>query len=294
MLTTLTGCDDQITKLRHYKSLQKYYSISERSLEALENDYLWFSVIENFNDPFEGQYTFTFNPSFKDYVTRLHWSFANFPEDYEEFPGGVLELYRRYANDRARLEEEFRKEAEDVYHQNVNRHPYGYLCLCGEAATPPSSNHQILMWSHYAAGLKGLKVVFDIPKLMTSLCEENVVHAEDMEYSEYPTSVDLLSFWEMQFNPAAPRWNNFTYLHRDKCKHSAWSYESEVRLCAEHEGKRKYSRSDIMRIEIGEKMSSENKQKIMSIFSDCNIEFLTARLKPRTFEFEVVPGVDLN
>lgn len=194
--------------LKSDKYIYKYVGINMNTLKMLIKGELWFGKLDNFNDPFDGEFN----------IGNIGGSHDARNEFFrKKFGDHVIDRYFKKGN-----EDDFRI---NHYMKNfINKEFKEKLGICCFSKIPDND----LMWSHYANGHTGLCLIFNKEKLLNSLQygvkkkEIGVVEFGDDNYVESLCNIDL----------------NFT--DKDNCegnfddffkkKKNDWSYEQEIRL----------------------------------------------------------------
>ncbi len=151
--------------------MYKYFSFSENSISNLLNHELYMSHFEAFNDPFECSCEVLSGfPKITEQSSRLQgiikaWGFEDVSDHI------VLENYDAYADSL--------KLSEPVVATIINRARIS--CFSKDADS-------LLMWSHYADGLRGYCIEFD-PDYIRSHNEEHLV-IMDVLYEDAPPKID--------------------------------------------------------------------------------------------------------
>lgn len=239
------------------KRLYKFYSYNERSLEAISSPYLWFSKIKNFNDPFEGVFSKSCEvPSENEGVRLSKKIFASRGRQADHSEKVLRDIYLSLESGSfsefmaSTFLSAFSKTKEFLLDDN------GFCSLIAKDASIDNkltTEQDILMWSHYANGLRGFRVEFDGEELITTLSEQPDV--KPITYSASPPHLDIFKFTDLYFKDKESATTYFFNILFNK--HQAWSYESEIRLGNSKEGKYNYSPSAIKEIVIGGKLSNE-------------------------------------
>lgn len=185
-------------------SLFKFETINEYSLRNLKNARIYFNSPSAFNDPFDSSIQETVFTLSNDDLVEIHNHYVK-----EEKVGG--EIAKSYE----KLPSGFREQVERGMHKPLSDLESMYLndlgCSCFT-----ESNTEILMWSHYANGHKGMCLEFD-----TSY--EPFNRAFNVNYSNEFPSVSIvkllmdsreISLTEETLKPLLT-------------KYTAWKYEKE-------------------------------------------------------------------
>jgi len=151
--------------------MYKYFSFSEHSLTNLLNDEIYMNHYESFNDPFECRCDIQ----------------SGFPERDESSPR-LRDIIRAWGfedeGDTAALE-----SYDDYVFSLENTEPSIPHIIDGARISCFSKNaDNLLMWSHYADGLRGFCIEFD-PDLVLSKFSGNAF-IYDVLYKETPAKID--------------------------------------------------------------------------------------------------------
>lgn len=238
--------DEGITEtLYRYRTIESAHSL-------LTKRTLWFSSLQDFNDPFEGHYTLSLDLNPEAYRPFLREMFQH------GSPGGDAVSIERRVNDYIGRGIEFIQHelGETVLEmQKQVRSTWSFCCFS-------RVNDDILMWSHYASSHKGCCV--EVSLLPTS----DLGMLQPVEYSrEYPCE----PFVGVMADEAKLAILAIT------SKSDCWSYEREVRLVRrEPPGGLPISRKIIRRIIFGIKTENADKDRLMAACANTDIIFAQA------------------
>lgn len=250
--------------------LSKFYQFNQRNLEALSTPYLWFSHMEEFNDPFEGQVKIIY----PDNAARCIDVFDRMKER------GIDDSWREHSNNAKRILKHDPQAVIDGFAPtlknieeislNVFRN-LSYCCLFnGKLEDAENEDRDILMWSHYGDGLKGFKIIFESSLLIESL--PKTISRTPVQYSDNFPTIDLLELLESY--SGSDIYRSILLLMRHACtKHKAWSMENEYRFISQEHGSIEYSAHAIKKVIFGEKMPPAQRKVITSILSAHGIHF---------------------
>lgn len=242
-----------------FEHLYKFQSVSVNSLSALTNQSMWFANQSSFNDPFEGIYCLDESIDENELVTLG----ANSLVETQGFsyPEALKIASKRYSANPA----EFR-EVVIGFAREINKKSKDYAKNCGVLSLASDisrdSRSQILnmlMWSHYADGLRGYCLKFDAKELFDScvgLNHDSKFSWAKMDYETKPRQIRLAS--------GANR-RNFDYLRALQIKHEQWCYECECRLFSNSVGLKKFSKESLEAVYIGEKMPEKEEILLLDI-----------------------------
>ncbi|MFA0113984.1 DUF2971 domain-containing protein [Vibrio sp. 10N.261.46.E11] len=250
---------EKIDKVYRFLSDAKY------NIEGFSQDYLWFSELDRFNDPFElvvkeGDFNFTklSHQQLKSFLLSNSGITFGDPESpaksysISDFSDKQLEKL---------VVEKFDEVASalnvivlDIINKKQNNK---FHSLAHDANTQPLENR--LMWSHYTNGLRGFVIEFYLDPLLASIASKASSSFGGYTLMNY-TALNFDNYIKETIDSGKP-------LYADRMlfsKHLDWSYEEELRLiCAEQ--KNTYDKSCISRVIIGEKMDPNKKRDLIGI-----------------------------
>jgi hypothetical protein len=256
--------------------LYKYQSIDPNdpkchTLDNLRNCHLWFSKIQDLNDPFDCAISIKFSSTnnellefFEVYLDSLRKQGKSdeIPKTESQYltdgkPNSELKnlLKRRlWENDRQRLEK---------YSQ------WGVACLTQQLDS-------ILMWSHYANGHKGLCLEFDTN--YSPFHERKYLHQVN-----YSNSYPKLSVMDIIQSP-----NEFIKPVTTKFK--KWKYEEEWRIIKDKGGEPlEYDPKALTAIYFGCSMPDDHKKLIAAMPAKSAARLYYMKRSNKRFELEAVP-----
>jgi hypothetical protein len=242
------------------KSIYKFYSVNDFALDALENNYLYCNHFTAFNDPFECWCQV--NTGIPNHETERDrymnvigvWGFT--PDRAEE----ALEYYYMYL-------EHF--EEDEIDHQQYI--DSARICCFSNNLS------SLLMWSHYADGLRGFCIEFDPDQVTAGDVKGSIINVHYaasppvLETITLPLANDITWHGEDEDVPGAIKHMNDFYRKMHASKPKEWKYEKEVRLIFSVDnnstaGEKYYYPPDAIRSVItGEKMSSVNRDNLKKI-----------------------------
>ncbi|WP_406609077.1 DUF2971 domain-containing protein [Agarivorans sp. JK6] len=247
--------------------LYRFFSDNQYSLSSLANHYLWFSNLEDFNDPFETHINSTLYYENIDEVDEstavkilksTNCESAN-SISYEQY---LLELALMQPERFKRLKKKtlafLRNKHKETYTKYSHQKWCCFTVYDKEFGEPIERR---LMWGHYANGLRGFAVEFEDHRLINSIKElnrEDYVIDAKTKYGEL-SRVGFYSEFLLEVKPSDEKLANF--LHQ---KSNEWSYESERRLGIKKQRGR-YNPDAVKRIIIGEKMPTEYRETLFLI-----------------------------
>lgn len=270
--------------------IYKFRELNTNNLTAIANNQLWFSSLDDFNDPFEGCHTKVVNVD-----SELISKYQLLPKN------GIKEQqYREILNEVGLIEGEFTKEeifqklAEYDLEQFIKIiHGCKVVCfsLQQEPNNPLTNN---LMWSHYANGLRGYCLVFDGDELMKDMYSstKESIRPIIVQYQDQPNIIDLSDFLQSQWFLNGDDINFVEKVTETvSTKSSDWKYENEFRILSlNRRSFHCYNSNTLKEIIVGDKMSASEKSLLLRVVkaSNPNIIVKTARLKDSTYQIEIV------
>ncbi|QNK33405.1 DUF2971 domain-containing protein [Serratia sp. JUb9] len=237
----------------------KFSTLNINSLSALAEGKAWFSKLADFNDPFEGQ--FILNPP--DLKNERERFFEHLAKNIPNYPltEPVLETIRKkYLNS----PQEFDRTITSIVDTTYRRFYESYLnigayCLASDIPDVAASHvSNVMMWSHYADGMKGFCIKYNPNKLINSLNELNddKFYWAKVEYQDNKHTVDFYDSMDLE---------NHATIRAIQTKHTGWEYEYECRLLTNNSGLYKYSHNAIECIYIGSKMPAPHEKILLDI-----------------------------
>lgn len=215
----------------------------------------------DFNDPFEGQFLIK-RPDIELDKERLFQHMGNtLPKNVLSEP--VSEIIRRNYE---QSPEGFKKTIEQAISTTYNRFHNAFqnisaFCLASDIPNVDASHvSNVMMWSHYADGMKGFCIKFKPEYLLSSLREMNEANFNiaQVHYQDEMYNVDFFDLVDLSKN---------VYTQAIHTKHTGWEYEYECRIITENPGLYKYSHDAIDSIFIGSKMPLPHQKILIDICS---------------------------
>lgn len=225
------------------KTLYKYYRLDQNLLDALTNDYIWFSKPLSFNDPFDCNILIETEASYEE--LRNYYLKYNFSEKVVNEK--VLEFSRNPIG--------FWKNINNIARKTVNNHGVACFSLVHD---------NILMWSHYTKNHMGVCVKYDLRKILKEeMTPINITYQYDYPKFNYIHGEFLKTFIGT--------------------KSIDWHYENEYRIISKHQGKNYIEKDSIIEIIFGCKTTRENCQRVINLIAEKGIpiSYKIAKLKER-------------
>jgi hypothetical protein len=255
-------------------SIYKFSALDSYKLACLASDTMWFSNLDDFNDPFEGCVKITSDEkSVEELNTALKniWSLLKTKGVVE---GKDTEYQENYS------EEEklgLLKIINEIFETELQGIKQIAACSFMDAGDQVQINQH--MWSHYADGLRGYCLRFNKKRLTDSLAIENegyYLGSMNIKYSENIASIDAVEYFscfDSRFNNSfiqqslAPKLKIYSAV---ATKSSSWANEKEFRLLSGKKGSLKYDNEAIEEIIIGEKMPMDQQVLLIKIIQSIN------------------------
>lgn len=247
-------------------------------LLALENDYLWFSSLKDFNDPYEGWFKLTNNNVSDDLrIKFIKSDFYNFDGLSEiDSERKALETYMldptSFSKDVDSFVLKYISELKDKYSQEN-----GFCSFSmgqDDHNNFPTPINNMLMWAHYSNGFRGFCLEFDLEELISSInsngCEVNI-HSVKYNEKEIP-NINMSDVYQDLIED-----NNKIISEMARCfatKSESWNYEREIRVTC-NKGKVKYNRSSLKKIFLSELAPEKLKDSIFGyVFNNPNVNLV--------------------
>ena len=250
--------------------IYKYTSINDNTLENLEKNQLWFSLPEDFNDPFDCQFVLDNRMNENDIIQRID-SFIKM---------GLLPKELR--NEMIKLLKSKPREIKKIVNKNIQKAvlPFGICCFS-------ENKNNILMWSHYAKNHKGVCFKFD------TLQDTAFFFAGDQSKPTVAFGRMIYSSRDYSNLNANDIINNNKILQVIPfTKYEDWQYEEEVRLVAPQSGAIQFSKDALIEINFGCKIDESNIQAVKRSAKLCGykkIDFFKAKKSDTEFNLDFKP-----
>ena len=267
--------------ISRYPTIYRYFRFSDRDLKSLYEPYLWFSTPDQFNDAFEGHEILSMSQDFIHYA--LHLEECMFPpdpptperialeEEYRLDPTGTYEKY-------------FQKYRSRFITETTGARSKGCCCFLSGLNQGLLTDHQeMTMWGHYAAGMRGFRVMYDTKTLLASIDDAD---AYPIAYKEEPRRVDVAEWlYRCTSQMNWPRIRAASEERMIQVKHTSWAFEGELRLRISEPGARKYDPNAIKRVDFGAKMPRPDRELIRHVLDrhQTPIDYYSADLSDSAF-----------
>ncbi len=235
----------------------------------LENRELYFSSIDQFNDPFDGTIPYRYNP---EQLTEENIFLKYYEMTKREYPDWKDDKIHSHCFHYQQMghfhDEKYLEDFEADTLKQINR-DFGIVCLCKE-------RDNFLLWSHYSNSHKGFCIGFD-KKLLFEDTKAGFAH---LQYEEDLPTLDL---FENVFDA-------FKKLIGTKSK--TWKYEKEYRLSRTYYSRKKIilRKETIVEIILGCKMEQAEKFKILNFVAQeyTHAKVFDMKLSKTKFEIEII------
>lgn len=293
-----------------YPLLFKFCAPSRHSLDNVKNSVLFCRHYAQFNDPFEFKATIHEGPPLPDSDPLKYAAAAT----AWGFPDGVPDELKDDASEYF----DSLKDGEPAFEKMFDR--MRITCF-------GTSQDNLLMWSHYADGLRGFCIAFDDEEIVSGADEER--YLTPVEYLDVPPTVysfvysvaaDQYDFHLMAIDEGdslfkatgkADAWRQDYEVAADEAldtmkrtwrlvfaaKPREWQYEQETRLLVISEGETQeslrlaYPPSAVKGIIIGERMDAKYREELINTLSGQydDVPISMAVRADGSYQLEVVP-----
>lgn len=293
--------------------LYKFYSFTGYTLDALANSSVYFSRRHQFNDPMDCNPPIVvperdhFDKTLRSCVSRMVDVETSFID--RMLSKDASDHLFSWLNNRV-FESELQQIADVV----------GVFCLTNQPYHP-------LMWGHYSSGHQGFCVGFDIPDtelvfaVDTASFEGHPVNVKRVDYGNRPVdSLEILLILmalvlqdpvfrntdgslnsksaDMILNNEGfkSQFYNYYAMHHFSHKHSAWSYENELRALAlprngsETSGVRKLKHGRIKEVIFGSRMPQSQRITVERLLGSNRIEYKQSIFSDTALELDFLPA----
>lgn len=208
----------------------RYRPNNEKTLDELENSYIYFSDQKSLNDPFDS------SPILLQVTDKKEEFEKIFEKIYNSLPDNFTKEY---------LKKNFTSESlKDLIHNSIEPYVarFGIACF---SYIP----YNMLLWGNYAGNHKGICLQYNVQK--------------DLEYFSGMRPVKYVENLEkIEFSPLSSHDNLIELFYR---KHIYWDKELEIRLVKEKKGKLRFNKSALKNIILGYKVEDDFKNEIIKI-----------------------------
>jgi len=223
--------------------IYRFLSKPEFILPTLLNGELWFSKVEDFNDPFEWCYRYRIDSDRDKAQIKKYVEENNISRSEEE----KRTRFAGYIKDPSILEKELNRIFDKFYGQGV-------CCF-----TEEDNIRNVLMWSYYADSHKGIALGFEENDIELRHCD----HLKD-NVAIFRPKVNKVIYDEHKkyinpFEKNRPSHSKTKYM-----KSIAWEHEKEVRFVSPKAGLHTFERENLREVILGIRISSDLRNAIES------------------------------
>ncbi|NNU94798.1 DUF2971 domain-containing protein [Geobacillus sp. NFOSA3] len=288
-------------------SLYKYREVNKFSLQNLENDEVWITTADTFNDPYDCALTINQNWPLEELKKILIEQFpkqlkqlgasVEFQEEFLQAMKGSQSSFKDVVKffldnipefaEKQIENEKFAEAAESIiinYHNQeiqrfIEQTQKGTFISCFSEI-----NNSILMWSHYAGGHTGFCVEYDFkqlgPKDILTRLLYPVIYTDKL--------LDMAKYFSVEKD----EFNIFVGTYAAITKSLEWSYEKEWRLVFPlGSGDKPFNRKvpKPTAIYLGAKISQENREKLIEIAGKKGIPVYQMKIEYSHFKLIAEP-----
>jgi hypothetical protein len=286
------------------ESVFKFFPYNLHDLDALANNYLWFSSYQDFNDPFEDVFidnALNVDIEGNDITNIIQNQYSKnkaiqfFKKIHSDQPSYKVEKVILDLFLEGKLEQEYIKLMSKTlqYTQNKFREHTKEMRVCcfAQDRSDKLAIENKLMWSHYGNGLRGFCVEYDREKFIEGIYKnlnEKVAYTS-IEYTElkkYNIEELLLNSVDNE-NVSG---DNIGIGNLVTMKSLEWKYENEFRLMVKNKSLVSIPSESIRSIIFGEKMDKFKKQTLLSVIRgnkriECKVK--QAIVNAKTFDMNI-------
>ncbi|OEF80044.1 hypothetical protein OA5_12600 [Vibrio cyclitrophicus 1F111] len=267
--------------MSRFEPLYKFREVNEYSLSSITENTLWFSHVDDFNDPFELFYKIISGIDLNnmDEALEVYLSFAEKSQISNEGFKNVILKTLATLDEKTKhsiieqISDKIKLLQDDKIHKVKSDNKIFSLSF---------ANDHPLLWGHYANGLKGMCIEYDFNNQKQPL---NIGYCP-VDYLDKPFTINLLNLLKARTDISI--YGNEIFA----TKNEVWAYEEEFRLISENEvmpgNKYQLSEGVISSIIIGEKMSVKDQLKVKNTIGDRNIKLYKAVAVPSDFRIDIV------
>ena len=244
--------------------LYKFFKYSEFLLSSIINGQLYFSKVEDFNDPFEARFRYKIDNLNKKELERT----------IAEFISPNSDIIQKYIDSPYELEQRLNK---------INDYQYDNKGVC--CFTSLSNLLNVYMWAHYANSSKGVCIAFD-----ESL---HFVHKECIEKHSFIADPQKHAVKYISHFPKCNPLDKDHFKPADLLilKQEAWQNEEETRFISPKHGLHYFEKNKIKAIYFGSGLNKDKKKTISSLVEMLpykNVQLYDIVLKENTFELDYI------
>lgn len=273
-------------------SVFKFMSGEQYHIDALRDGYVYFSDFYDLNDPYEG--LLDLSKEGVDDSLRM----AVFANGLAIQNSSNLKKSRKIADRFLKqygmevVRERVDRKVEDIFCNYQDRHLKSHFVLslglqCEEDKFPaPLTN--MMMWSHYANGMRGMCIEYDYDELLKSIQANNKdinVRTQSVVYSKSKLPrVKATTLMQSYISDKGEAGNEM--INAFCTKYWAWHYENEIRFLGSKHGLVSFDRAAIKRIFISYK-APDLLKKVQRVVKETqmNLPIFIVNSMPKTYGF---------
>lgn len=288
-----------ILKHQHLpSSIFKYREANEYSIKNLEEDTVWLSNPNNFNDPYDCAHTTDYQEIAKhqskdflnDFITKKQIQLTeeekqkleSNDDPFSEFMNIIIS---REPYEKREVLSNIILQVKDKLYQDLVISSSNNIAGSFRVCSFSERNDSMLMWAHYAKYHEGFCIEYDL---------ENLLYGDYRRRFLYPVIYsddifDATNFFKLDIND-----KNFNPLHlrlSSLIKAKDWSYEKEWRLVFDHDiikEEQSYNMHKPKSVYLGSRIKEEDQNKIVAVCIEKNIPYYKMKVNHRQFKVEPV------
>lgn len=249
----------------HITHLYLYCPPNDNTLEIFQDQQLWASKPEHFNDPFDCDIEVTKGVTEKDVMDFIHARYGpcdRWPNDIKTYVSSSFDSDGNFTSDElTRID----KVIQDLIEENENS---GVVCLS-------EVSDSILMWSHY--GRKHTGICIELERK----ADNKLGDSEFCDRVQYSSTYPIIDLAQMLFNP-----NGQTLSLMMRHKADCWSSEKEWRLFTDEGDKRSPLPGAISKVIFGLLTPAGYRERVQTLCDDQSIR--TVQAMKASMEFRIV------
>ncbi|WP_122033193.1 DUF2971 domain-containing protein [Aliivibrio sp. EL58] len=248
-----------------FDNIYKFQSVNINSIAALANKQVWFSSMSSLNDPFEGLTKLIVPMEKNEVADAIKFVIEVLSEHSESIPENIEKIVRdKYLADPRGFIEYTRSQVKTLHDEcKASADCIGVFSTASDIPGNDLSHvANMLLWSHYANGLKGFCLKFKAKSFLQSLIKNNPdskFASTKMTYSNEPFEIHQYQFFKK---------SGFDYIAALQQKHEQWDYECECRLLSNNQGLMSFDSGDLDSVYIGEKMPLSEENLLLNIIEN--------------------------
>ncbi|TKF99563.1 DUF2971 domain-containing protein [Vibrio sp. F13] len=237
----------------------KLMSGESHHLKGLRENTVWFSSIDQLNDPYEGRISFEHvDVSLTSMKSALTHVYSRDNKDLKKSRKEVDSLFKKLGE--ADFIKHIQKNVELHFTEFLRaHHEERHILSLSKASSPLTENSfpeplsLMMMWAHYANGFRGMCIEYDYHTLINSINDLNGIKVEAREVEYIEGDLPIIKSITVLDDLTHSDGNTSKEILRAYCtKHKAWAYENEVRAISPIQGRNKYSEESINRVFVSE------------------------------------------